>query len=527
MARQEIVPGSPGYPVYDNETGNRGEISPGIFINDTGVLSYTMSADVGAFTLAGQAARLRGPHDFLIQANAGAFVLNGNPAGLTWSGAPPSTGGVSGPHFGMFGLGLGQWAIAPSGGSSFLATTRVVGTRGDVPGGVSVIATDITRGKTYRTRHFIGGRDVTEIKLAFGGYYTGIADGEHNLGNAYTVEAAIEIPSLNATHRVTFDGGSNTGTVVDGAGIYISDALLPAAFGLATFPANEQIWIRRSVAVVNGENILVAENSAATPAIVGEGAIQYDPSAVVTNQIDATGILTATGGATSYTSRLYPLAILGKTVSAELAVGGPGDSIQQYFDDNIGDGVNGSGGWFQRGLVSVNGRHVPYVRMARASERASNYAVSTKRIQLYPYLTHMISNYGVNDLNAGRTPAQILADLRTIWTAAHVAGLQRIEQILVGPWTSSTDTWTTIVNQTNRSANIAVVNANTIANIGANGLDATLFLAPAISDPGDPTKWAVNGTPSFLTNDGLHPSPVACGLMAPLFTTRVATWVAT
>lgn len=414
------------------------------------------------------------------------------------------------------------------GSSSTPAVELAIATRGVVPAGIQVAVAGTT-GTTCRTRHYFGGQNATEVKLVFGGYYTTLsatADIETNLGNDQTVQANIEIPGAPTPSVQVTWSASATGTVVDGAATYVSDRLLPAAFGLSTFTADTQFWVRHSRYVTTGQNFIINQSSAATPTITGEGCLHYDATTIVNNQVNASGALTATGGATTTTQRVLPLAIVGKTVSPAIAVGGLGDSIEQYFNDDLGDGVNGSGGFFQRAMVSVNGHHAAYILLARSSERALNYVQSAKRPQLYQWLTGLQLDYGVNDLNSSRTPAQIRANLCTITTAAAAAGIKNVEISLLTPWTTSTDAWATTVNQTvaANGGNIPTVNAATIASVGTCGLGNYIDYSSVASPVGQPTLWAVTGAANYATSDGLHPEPAMHGLIAPVLNARVATW---
>ena len=168
--------------------------------------------------------------------------------------------------------------------------------------------------------------------------------------------------------------------------------------------------------------------------------------------------------------------------------------------------------------------------MAISSERADYYANnSAGRQAMYQYATHAITDHGGADINANTSPANVLVDQRVIWNALAAGGLQRVEQMLLTPHTSSTDSWATLANQTLlEDADKTTANNNIIANVGSDGLDAYFDNhTGTIADAVEPGKWVVDGSANFSTDDGVHPGPTHHGLMATAFAARVATWTAT
>lgn len=410
---------------------------------------------------------------------------------------------------------------------------RAVATRGEGPVNIGpAITTSTQLRKIARTRHYIGGQPVSEIRLAFANW-AATASGEALPGNTCEIQASIEFPGgATAVARVTFSG-LNAYTMADGETV-ISDALLPSAFGLSSFPANTQFWVRNARTIASGGKICRHE-TAASPAITGESSVQC--SATDDPLLDTTGALPTSATYTTYTEPQKPAAILGKTATAQVSVADIGDSIAYRSNDTAGDGQNGAGGWFQRGLVSVGGNHVPYIRLACPSERATSFVTAgSRRAALLAYVTHVECNYGTNDIGAARTAAQVLADLQSIWATVKSKGVQRLEQVLLIPRTGSTDSWATEVNQTYNAGFLPSgtatdtrrkdVNDAIIAGVGSNGLDAYLDLHTGILTGADPYKWVSNGTAFFATKDGTHPEPAKHGEMAIAFAARVATWTA-
>ncbi len=393
---------------------------------------------------------------------------------------------------------------------------RVAATRGEVPNLIGPAVTTQTQlRKIFRSAHYLGPVAYRALRLVYGNY-AGNASGEALPGNTTDLEAALEIGSTNV--RATF-GGANVVTMTDGQALATSDDILPAAFGLSQFDAGALVYQRHSRTVASGGKFVRAEN--VSSGWTGDGAVQCDPA--VANQVDGTGALSTTGNFTAYTECVKPLAIIGLPVGSAtwVSVGGVGDSILYKNNDTVA-----GGGWFQRALNS--GTRVPYIRMAIPSERGQSFAAGTRRQQLFQFLTHVICNYGTNDLGAGRQQSLVLPDLRAIWQSAKAAGVQRVEHSLILPRTSGAWAATDGSDQVYvagfepSSPNFkSGLNAAIAANVGSNGLDATVSFIPDVQHSTDPDKWDPNGT-----SDGLHPATVKHTLMATRFRARVDTWTA-
>lgn len=419
------------------------------------------------------------------------------------------------------GFGGGGFAFGSGGGAPpVVIPLRVAATRGEVPNliGPAVSITNQLR-KIFRSAHTLGPVAFKELRLVYGNY-AGNSSGEALPGNTTDLVAALEIGGTWA--GATF-GGLSTLTMTDGQALAVSDAILPAAFGLSEFAASSAVYQRHSRTVASGGKFVRAENVSSGWA--GDGAAQCDPA--TGNQVNGTGALSTTGNYTAYAECIKPLAIIGLPVgsTAWVCVGGVGDSILYKNNDTVA-----GGGWFQRGLASVNGAAMPYIRMAIPSERAQGFVAGSRRQQLFQYLTHVVCNYGTNDLGAARTATQTIGDLRTIWQAAKAAGVQRVEQIPILPRTTGAWTLPDGSDQTypagfepSSPTYKSGLNAAIATNIGSNGLDATLDFTPDVQLTGNPDKWAAPGA----TTDGLHPSTAKHIVMATTFMVRAATWTAT
>jgi lysophospholipase L1-like esterase len=253
-------------------------------------------------------------------------------------------------------------------------------------------------------------------------------------------------------------------------------------------------------------------------------------------QFLGTGALTTpSGGSLLGRSEGGPNAILGRAIGTpDIAVLGIGDSIMDGDNDtNAANDGNAAGGWFLSGLYNVNGRTIPSGRAANSGLTAQTFvASSAKTLQFVKWYTHVVSEYGTNDIINGRTSAQILANLQTIWAALKSNGARYVIQTTILPRTTSTDSFVTAVNQTPRSgfatnATRTTLNNSINSNVGANGLDAVFDLLAVVQDPTLTDRWiATLGGGIAATGDGTHPDGVQGG-QSPASAVMGSSWTTT
>jgi lysophospholipase L1-like esterase len=425
--------------------------------------------------------------------------------------------GSLGKGFGRMGAPLGK---AGTSGPSANAYEQIVGSNARNAKASFTTGASTTRLETRRLS-VLGGQSVTYLKLAYSNYWVDTTGAENTLGNSYTLEAAIEIPTAPTTScvRVTFSG-SNTGTVPDGAAIFISDQIPASAFGYANgvIPAGTQIFIHDSVLVSAGQFIPVP--SAYTPS-TGEKSVQNNNGA---SQVMTPGV--PTGTEANLQSPL--IAVIGKFTAPEVSIAVFGDSIADFGVDTNSSGVNGtSGGIMVRAMWGVNGRNIPWVNLARSSSTAATASAGmSRRLKTMMYATHLVSEAGTNDLAAGTTAAVTQAALQAEWGMASNLGISHVAQMLLVPRTTSTDSWATVVNQTpiagfTTGAARDTLNAAIIANVGSNGLNEVLDVPSVVADAGTPTAWKA---PNY-TIDGIHPASTALTAAATYLSGQFAAYV--
>lgn len=425
---------------------------------------------------------------------------------------------------------------AGNGGVVEPAVTRLVATRGEMPFQLhsNLAANQVKR--VCRTRHHFARQDVTEMQLMWCGFYTNGSSGEVNIGNAQTLNASVEIVGAPIPLvRVTF-GGSNQGSIANGATSFLSDRLTPDMFGLSVFPKNGEFWVKDEREVPTS-GALGNCGSVSNPAISGEGILAALTGAPT--QVDTAGALVADGNwATPTSSQLFmPIAFIGKTVLPEISAMCLGDSVANRVADFSGDGVNTAGGYIVRSFSSLG--RIPYVNFGNPSERASLFSGSngTKRRAIIAMLgiTHTIMKLGENDGGNGRTAQQAFDDNKTIRLYLKSIGVSRIAHCSPSPRVTSTDSYRTLANQT-PTAGFETggsfrdpLRALFVAAVGSDGLDAYVNLDAAWADSTQPDRWIVDGSTAALsTPDGIHPSRLRHGNATTiLYNAEISAWTPT
>ncbi|WP_353645758.1 hypothetical protein [Mesorhizobium sp. WSM2239] len=345
----------------------------------------------------------------------------------------------------MIGLSLGLGLVRRKARRAVRAL-QVVGTRGESYTS-EVGARGSTNNRNFaRTRHYIGNADVSELRLAFQGYYLG-ATGEVDATSPYTVRFNVEYNGMSVQG---FFGGQRDGVVNPGEPCLISDAVLPATFGLEVFPKGAEVWIRAERDFAVGANAMFHRTAAYQTPVPNERYLQGGVGSTTLNQLDTTGYPAASGGWTAVTHVWLPLCILGRPVTPMMAAGIIGASIEFGEDDNAGDGspdCNG-GGYMRRALFDVKAARLT---LAKGGETAKIFVESNaKRLIAMQYVTHAFAGHGGNDYSTGETVEATITRFEQTWALLKGAGIYHVEQISLSPKTNSTDGWATVGNQTPR-----------------------------------------------------------------------------
>lgn len=333
--------------------------------------------------------------------------------------------------------------------------------------------------------------DIKAMRLVMPNWYVNGSMIETNGAAAATWTATIEYPEGNFT-AVKFDG-SDSGTVSAGMNL-ISDSTQ------VSIPSGAKFWVRL---YQNAPGKILWNNQ-----YCGDGTAQAAFGLTSTACPDLTrggdaAVVTAVEG-----GMITPAAIIAET--ARPAIGIVGDSI------SVGKGDVGDGGSLQSYLGRAFGGSYALLNVGVSSDTLVNFIASNakRRSLINSYCSHVIVEYGSNDVINGRTAAQILAD--TITVLGYFPG-KRLAVCTLTPRVTSSDGFITEANQTVLASEPVriVVNAQR-----RNGLSTATVLGPAAvifdierdcESSYASGKWKViPGTVSpaiaSYTTDGIHPN---------------------
>lgn len=360
-------------------------------------------------------------------------------------------------------LGLTGTADAQIYGANPPACVCEVATRASVLSAQNVSDTQAMS----RTAHF--SRDtITSLQLVFwNGFVSQTTHQETGTGGTETVTASIEYP-LGTLTQVKFSGVA--------AGTAASLAVLVSDQTVVSIPTNTQFWDRNYQ--VNPAGIIYngQQNAALGDRLMAaaSGIPDLTTSGTVSNDIPGFSV--------------PPTAIIATTQRQSYCLVGTSRTF------GTGDTVDGSGD------IGLQGRSIgpgsPYINMGIASDQAAAYVLShAVRVALAnDYCTTIIVELGINDDQSQL--ATLEANLQSIWGYFPT---KRVYAVTTAPYTTSTDSFATTVNQT------VAVNFSPL-NDYVTPKPAPLFgvfdVAPVLGLNG---KWRVNGTANYLTADGIHP----------------------
>lgn len=340
-------------------------------------------------------------------------------------------------------------------------------------------------------------QDLRTIKLVYSNIYNGSASGSQPFseasGDAFTLAASIEYPRGVIT-QVLFSGESTT-TLASGATI-VSDEIS------VLIPSGAAFWVRSWQNVATG-TIIYSD---------WVGATDID---MVTNEYAASGLTNKTGGAAldpllgpSLDVCFGPIAIIGQTTKTTALI--IGDSRAQGVDDYMDWSLDV--GTIGRSI----GKEFAYINAARSSDRAGNMVAShALRVALANYCTHVVNQFGTNDLHSELVGTVTLETrMETINALYPTKG---VYVTTLEPRNTSTDSWATLANQTvsaqeaERVAFNGLVRAGSIA--GARGF---FDIASAVESSFNSGKWKVTGEANGYTDDGNHANQAANELIRDL-----------
>lgn len=326
--------------------------------------------------------------------------------------------------------------------------------------------------------HFMNSRswhiardNISSLAIILPGWRS--AGGESALGETLTYTASVEYPAGTLT-QITFNGGSASGSPVDGGQIISDTIKLPVPI-----PNGANFWIRNYQI---GPTQIIFDLSEVWPA----GGDKWDFSA--TSLTDGTLVAGYTYPNQGGGAPLYPLAILGMTKKP---------SVLLIGDSQVAGGADtpdssGDTGLFARSV----GPKFGYSKTGSNGESAAHFATvtPTNRIALGKYATAVISDFGGNDDQGGSAPVAE-AFIQACW--AYYSGKQIFQSTLT-PRTSSTDAWATVGNQTDTTTIRSLL--NTWIRTTPPGIVTYFDTTPVVESSPNSGLWKAPG----WTVDGLH-----------------------
>lgn len=298
-------------------------------------------------------------------------------------------------------------------------------------------------------------------------------------------------------------GGATAVMLAAGATQIVSDTMLPSQFtGLTQFNDTDVYYLRTYYHVPANTNLYPSSRQGAE---ANTTFWEYDIGVTAPDQpITATGAITFTGAHTGPARGMCPVLI---------GVPASGDPKSAFIlGDSRVEGVSGGGGsivgytFIQKACDSLG---IPSLAYCLGGSSQVNTAGLVLWAPYMAYARILIDEMGTNNGNQ-------LLQYGDAWKAARTLyGVDKIVHAGFSPSSTSTDNWATSANQTASKVYPSVLE-NMLAACSASGhLDANNLLTSAsVRDATTPAKWATNGTAFAFTQDGLHQSLTADGLMA-------------
>jgi hypothetical protein len=253
---------------------------------------------------------------------------------------------------------------------------------------------------------------ATAFRAVFANFHADTNLGETAIG-VTTLSASIEYPIGATPQQILFNGA--TSIAMPSGGLVTSDLI-----GV-NIPKGAQFAIKTHINNATGIIFAGARNTA-----TGEG---------YTAGVGNTNVMTTTNPGVD-TLAYGPSAIIAETdIPSILLVG---DS--RMVGENDGAAATNDAGL--KGEVERSLRQFAFINAAVTQEQVAKCIEAgkfTQRLALAEYCTHVVSNYGVNDMSTVRTTAQIKADLETFWALFDLP----VFQLTVAPYSSSSDSWAT------------------------------------------------------------------------------------
>jgi len=382
--------------------------------------------------------------------------------------------------------------------------------------------------------HQIGPTSQTELRLEINNWwFLANATEEQINAGALSVEAVLVDDLSGRRARLTFDGSAiGTVPVTAGAARLVSDALLPAAFGLTVFPALSRwrLVVRRTAASgaalpYHGTNQSLTRigeyeyqyaSATSDAATIAAAYLDAAPPLAQFSKDNANAALGQVSGVVRPNSGASPnpvaggFVLLGRANAATRAYCFVGDSITDGTNDTQSPQPTDTGaGWVGRAMTGADGLPIAAFLKASISGDRAQYraAVNALSRQALAQATAMILALGTNDIAGGRTAAQLIADLTTLAALGRAQGCAKIVGCTITPKAA---------DATNAAVHSAGFSPGGVRDTVNAWIRASGGVFDQIIDFG-----ALDGTGGLWADaahqqDGTHPSPAGCIAMADI-----------
>lgn len=366
--------------------------------------------------------------------------------------------------------------------------------------GANQLSDGTTQGGTSRLIHQAL-CSFSSLKLAYGNWYnsTGDADGPNDI----TVGGAVEYANSGKPLPVTF-GGANQ-VVIKPGGIAISDPV-----GIGPVSKGSFFETRTFVQVSAGNKFPLGSDL--TSSGNGEGH-NYPAGASVGADLTGTGA----GSVTAVNQvRVYgPAALLGRpTYQPSSTVLIIGDSIAT----GVGETLSAFTDWGF--IVRALNSNYPFMRLSFPGETPGVWSQNgrqgcfrrTRMVGLASF-SHVICQNGINSISLGTSGLQ--SAMTAMWQFFAGYGIP-VYQTTITPWTTSSDSWATLVNQTVTADEPTRVAVNDWIRTTPSPLTGYIEAADAAESSRNSGKWRVDGG---AHSTGIHPNnlghqDIAAGISA-------------
>lgn len=338
--------------------------------------------------------------------------------------------------------------------------------------------------------------NISNPQIIFPNWY---ADEKTTGGTITTLKMSIEYPAGVFT-QATFNG-SNSTSVADGANATTDPIPVSIPFG-ASF------WTRTYVVRSDG-NWIWSSNM---------GQLTGDACEWGTGATDKTisGTVGSGGAANNSTTnaKFTPLAIIAPTRRPTIAVLGDSRTVGLSAMNLDMSGNKGE-------ISPTLGQTFACMHLGVIGEQLYTFMSNrTKRTPLTNYCSHVVCNYGINDVRNLQTATSVQTNLSYLGNTVFAG--KPFYVCTLPPNTNSTDSWVTTTNQTTFSyESVRVAINNAIRNGTVTGYRAFFELADVCESNRDSGLWKPN-----FTADGLHENTLAgltivsSGAIKPSFFTR-------